>query len=183
MKTAASNLIINTSGNITFAGVIKGSGYITKAGAGSLTLSGTNTYIGGTLINAGSLILGAANVLSDNTWVQLANTDGAILNLNDNNDTIGAILGGGTAGGNIILGSGNLTINQIYRYGASIGDQNTTYAGVISGTGSVTKTGYGYLTLTGNNTYTGTTSVSAGALIISGSGNICLLYTSPSPRD
>ena len=72
-----------------------------------------------------------------------------------------------------MLGSGNLTTNSKYRHGSGVGgSQNTTYAGVISGTGNFIKTGNGHLTLTGNNTYTGTTSVSAGALIISGSGNI-----------
>jgi fibronectin-binding autotransporter adhesin len=96
----------------------------------------------------------------------LANTSGVNLNLNGNNDTIGSLEGGGTSGGNVVLGSGNLTINQIYRYGATVADQNTTYTGVISGTGSVTKKGYGVITFTAANTYTGGTVINAGAIQI-----------------
>jgi fibronectin-binding autotransporter adhesin len=164
IKNTDATLVVTNTSAMTFAGVISGSGQLTKTGSNSLTLSGANTYNGGTLINAGSLILGAAGVLSDTGWVQLANTSGATLNLNNNNETIGAITGGGTTGGNIVLGSGNLTINQIYRRGISGYSQNTTYAGVISGSGLVTKTGYGHLTLTGANTYTGGTNINSGAL-------------------
>ncbi len=57
----------------------------------------------------------------------------------------------------ITLGSGTLTTGD---------GTNTTYAGVISGTGNLTKTGTGSFTLTGINTYTGTTTVSAGTLIL-----------------
>ena len=179
LESPATNLIINTANNIAFAGKIVGAGYLTKAGAGSLTLSGTNAYYGGTLINAGSLILGASNVLSDHTWVQLANTNGATLDLNDNSDTIGSLLGGGTSGGNIVLGSGTLTVNQKYRFTSSgtAASENSTYAGVISGTGNFIKNNYGTLSLTGNNTYTGTTTINAsevaqGGLIITGNGNL-----------
>ncbi len=45
----------------------------------------------------------------------------------------------------------------------------TTYAGVISGTGSVTQTGAGTLTLSGANTYTGLTAVSSGGITVTGS--------------
>ena len=47
-----------------------------------------------------------------------------------------------------------------------------SYAGVISGTGSVTKSGTGTLTLTGTNTYTGTTTISAGDAGAERSGSI-----------
>ena len=72
-----------------------------------------------------------------------------------------------------MLGSGNLTTNSKYRHGSGCSwIKKQTYAGVISGTWNFIKTGMVHLTLTGNNTYTGTTSVSAGVLKISGSGNI-----------
>ena len=47
--------------------------------------------------------------------------------------------------------------------------QNTAYAGVISGSGKLIKAGYGILKLTGSNTYTGGTDITAGALSIDGS--------------
>ncbi len=51
----------------TFSGVVSGSGSLTKTGGGSLTLSATNTYTGGTIIDDGQIVisrddnLGAAN--------------------------------------------------------------------------------------------------------------------------
>ncbi|NBP46334.1 MAG: hypothetical protein EBU72_14190, partial [Betaproteobacteria bacterium] len=72
--------------------------------------------------------------------------------------------GGLTGTGNIVTGgaSSNLTINQA---------GNSTYSGVISGAGSVTKLGAGTLTLSGANTYTGGTTVSAGTLAL-GASNV-----------
>ena len=48
-------LVFNTLGNIPFDGDISGSGGLVMDGTGMLTLSGTNTYIGGTTVNAGDL--------------------------------------------------------------------------------------------------------------------------------
>jgi autotransporter-associated beta strand protein len=47
----------NNNANTTYAGVISGSGSITKIGTGAFTLSGVNTYSGGTTVNAGTLNL------------------------------------------------------------------------------------------------------------------------------
>ncbi|NDC63224.1 MAG: hypothetical protein EBZ59_04385 [Planctomycetia bacterium] len=53
----------------TISSVIAGSAGLTKAGPGTLTLSGSNTYGGTTAVDAGVLVLGASNVLSDSTAV------------------------------------------------------------------------------------------------------------------
>jgi len=139
----------------TYSGDMTGTGALTKTGAGALTLSGTNTYAGNTTISAGILRAGANNALSTTTAVTLANTAGAGLDLNNFDQTIGSLAGGGTTGGNVTLGSGTLTAGNA---------SSTTYAGAISGTGSLVKTGTGTLTLTGANTYTGGTTVSAGGI-------------------
>src|SRR5207237_618913 len=47
-----------------------------------------------------------------------------------------------------------------------------TYAGVISGTGTLAQSGTGTLTLTGTNTYTGATTINAGTLALSGTGSV-----------
>ena len=59
--------ILTTGGNntsTTYAGLITGSGGLTKVGLGTLTLSGTSIYSGATNINAGVLAGGAPNSLS-----------------------------------------------------------------------------------------------------------------------
>ena len=132
-----------------------------KAGSGTLSLAGTNTYTGGTTINAGTLKIdnsSTGDVLSDIGFVTLANVNGATLNLNGKTETIGSLSGGGASGGNITLGTGGaLTVNQT---------TNTSYNGAISGDGSFTKTSYGVLTLNGVNTYTGATTLSGGEVVI-----------------
>ncbi|HEY1771147.1 MAG TPA: autotransporter-associated beta strand repeat-containing protein [Chthoniobacterales bacterium] len=67
--------------------------------------------------------------------------------------TIGSLRGTGSAH----LGENTLTIGS--------NNQSTAFSGVIQGTGGVTKSGSGTLTLSGNNTYTGPTAVKAGVLV------------------
>jgi autotransporter-associated beta strand protein len=88
----------------------------------------------------------------------MANTSGAILDVNGTTDTIGSLSGGGSSGGNITLGtSGALTANQ-FTFGI--------YGGVISGAGSFTKSSYGTLWLDRANTYSGGTTITAGEIIV-----------------
>jgi len=55
-----------------FSGVISGSGSLTQAGTGTLTLNNANTYAGGTIIGSGTLTLGAAGSISSSTNISLA---------------------------------------------------------------------------------------------------------------
>ena len=67
-----------------------------------------------------------------------------------------------------ITGSGSISLgaNQLTTGGSGA---DTTFGGVISGTGGLTKTGGGTLTLGGANTYTGSTAINNGAVVVSGS--------------
>jgi len=80
---------------------------------------------------------------------------GGTLDLNGVTQTIGSLAGvGGTF---VTLGAGALTTG---------GDNsNTEFAGVISGAGGVTKAGAGDFTVSGSNSYTGTTTVRKGNLV------------------
>ena len=160
---ATPTIAVNGS-NALINSLLQGTSGLTKDGAASLTNSGANTYTGPTVIKAGSLVVGAgtiANVSSPigiNSAVVISNIAGATLNLNNNNTQAGSLSGGGGIGGNVILGSGTLTL----------GADNTsqTYGGVISGTGGLAMlAGTGSLTLTNTNTFTGGLTIGVGGTV------------------
>src|SRR5262249_31995716 len=147
----------------TFSGVMSGTGGLTKQGTGAFTLSGANTYTGATTINAGTLHLAGGNAIADTSAVSLAHVASAILDLNGTNESIGSLSGSGGTGGNVTLGAGTVTTG---------GAANTTYTGIISGTGGLIKQGTGTFTLAGNNTYTGATTINAGTLQLGAANRI-----------
>lgn len=73
-------------------------------------------------------------------------------------------LGGLSGGGTIALGAGSLTVGG--------NDRDSTFAGVMSGTGGLIKRGSGVLALTGVNSFTGTTSVASGTLMLTETGGL-----------
>ncbi|WP_422033789.1 autotransporter outer membrane beta-barrel domain-containing protein [Reyranella sp.] len=146
---------IDTNGNeLLVRTAIGGSGGLTKVGTGFLTLSGANSYQGGTTINAGTLRL-AAGASLPTTGALTVNA--GTLDVNGNDVTVGSLAGGG---GTIALGASTLAV-------AGIG--STSFAGTITGTGGLNKSGNGLLNLTGANTYTGPTSITGGRLAVNGS--------------
>ena len=163
-------LVFNRSDALTYAGVISGSGTVTKQGAGSLTLSGNNTYSGATTINGGTLILGHASALGTTAGNTTVNS-GYTLDLNGQSSVAEPLVLNGTgvgSGGALINSSGTaashtgtISLNSASSIG---GAGNATLSGVISGANTLTKVGAGTFTLSGNNTYSGTTTISAGAL-------------------
>jgi len=73
---------------------------------------------------------------------------------------------GGTTG---VLGVSTLTNNGTLVFNRS---DDSTYSGIVSGSGAVTKQGTGRLTLDGANSYSGVTTISGGVLALSGTGAI-----------
>lgn len=154
-------LLQDTGATSDIAGVISGTGGIRiNSGASTrvIRLSGTNTYTGASTITTGKLQAGSTGAFGVNSAFSLADTSAAVLDLNGFSNAIGSLSGGGTAGGNITLGAATLTTGGL--------NANTTYAGIISGTGGFTKTGTGTQTLSGANTYTGATTVGNGILAL-----------------
>ncbi|WP_312857865.1 autotransporter-associated beta strand repeat-containing protein [Mesorhizobium zhangyense] len=147
---------LTTGGNNTstaYAGDIGGSGGLTKSGSGTLTLSGSSTYAGATKVEAGKLKAGAEDTFAAGSAFSVAS--GATLDLDGYDQIIGSLAG---AGG-VTLGAGTLTAGNA---------SDTSFSGVISGNGGLVKQGVGTLTVSGNNTYNGTTSVQAGRLQVNG---------------
>ncbi len=192
--TDDATLELNTGGD--FDNAISGSGQVVKSGDETLTLSGSNTYTGGTLISSGTLVANDVNALGTGDV-----TDNAVLELNTGGDFINSIGGTGRVeksgdetltlsgsntytGGTTIndgtlvatsvdaLGSGDVTDNATLELNTS-----GTFDNVISGSGQVVKSGDDALTLSGANSYTGGTTISGGTLVASnvealGSGDI-----------
>lgn len=141
---------ITNANAVTLSGILSGAEALNKAGAGTLTLTATNTHTGAVAVSAGGLTLEGGSSIGDSSAVTV--DSGATLTLNGGNETIGSLAGAG----NVVLS---------YRLTAGGDNTNTTFSGVISGSGNgLTKTGSGTLMLTGNNTYTGSTTVAAGIL-------------------
>jgi len=163
--TRQEGIISNPTGfSATINSTIIGSGGMTFASSASNGIflgSTANSWTGQTTID-GILNLNVSNVLPDGSAVVIA--QGGTLNENvvaNQTETIASLAGTGTvnlgaSGGATLITGGDNT--------------STTYSGVITGaSGKFTKQGTGIQTLSGASTYTGLTTVNAGALIVSGS--------------
>jgi autotransporter-associated beta strand protein len=84
LSTDGGGINTNTSTTLTYGGVIDGTTAFTKSGDGTLLISGTQTYTGATTISAGTLQLGASNLIVNSSTMAVNGT----LDLNDYNETI-----------------------------------------------------------------------------------------------
>lgn len=149
-----------TGGRLTLGGPITGVGNLTiMRGTGTVIFAANNLYTGATIVQGKLQLSGGPDRLPAATAVCLSNSACASLDLNGNSQTVGALSGGGANGGNVLLGNATLTINQA---------GPACYAGSLLGTGGITKTNTGALTLSGTCSYTGATTVSGGALVVNG---------------
>lgn len=150
------NVVENAS--LTLGGAISGSGGLTKVGLGEATLGGVNTFGGSLTIGAGSV-----NVSSDSN--------------------LGAVPGA-AAPGRILLDGGTLHVTADFTINANRGiavgnvgggdgridtdnGDSLVYGGIIAGNGGaggLIKGGFGDLTLSGANSYTGPTAIKVGTI-------------------
>ncbi len=144
-------------------------------GSGTLAINNPNTssyqpYAGVHFSNPANTYSGTINITGnaaaiDNTYA-LSN---ATLNVTGAGSSGPIIWGSGVT--SIALGGLSGTYNIANGGKAlSVGNNNssTTYSGILSGAGSLTKLGAGTFTLSGANTYTGVTTVNAGRLMVNG---------------
>ena len=148
-------------------GVISGAGTVMQIGSGTLILSGSNTYGGGTSLKAGSLFVNSAYALGSGSLTisastTLGNTSGAALTLATNNTQVWAGSFGFAGSNDLNLGTGSVTLTASPVVTVSAG--TLTEGGSISGAFGLSKAGSGALVLSAANVFTGATSVSAGTL-------------------
>jgi len=157
---------VNTGVGLTVSGVITGSGVgLTLPGGGTVTLSGANTYSGATTLGAGTLALAGSGAVSQSA----VTLSGASAVLEVSGITAGTQIGSlsGASGSTLSLGSASLAVGGL--------STSTTFSGNIQDDGAgnsvLNKVGSGTLTLDGFNSYSGTTTISAGTLQI-GAGDV-----------
>jgi autotransporter-associated beta strand protein len=143
----------------TASSVISGTNGLTKSGDGLLVFNGsTKTYTGPTTVTAGTLRLDSSNIIVSTTALSVGASGTFELNWGVS-QTIGSLAGAGSV---------NIRSNTL-----TVGDStSTTFTGVLSDSGSygtLVKQGTGSLTLSGANTYTGPTTINAGAIVVANS--------------
>ncbi len=177
INAAAGNITLSNVGTITGAGfnltltgnatgsiasiIGTSTGGLVKNGTGTWTLSGANTYSGGTTVNAGTLTMANASALGTGN-VSIASP--GILNSSTYGFDLTKVSGNGTLTGT----SGNYTYNSA---------GNTSLGLTLAGGDQLVKQGLGTLTLTGNSTFTGGTTISTGTVVATannafGTGNV-----------
>jgi fibronectin-binding autotransporter adhesin len=167
----------------TLSGVISGAGALTENNAAAdLTLSGPNTYAGGTTLTTGTLALNngasgtttssaigtGALTIAGGTTID-STVSGITLGTNNTQNWNGSFTFNGTNSLNLGTGAVTLGITPTVTVNA-----NTLTVGGAIGGGSfgLTTAGAGTLALTGVNTYTGATTIGAGTLAITGAGQL-----------
>ncbi|MDZ7618447.1 MAG: autotransporter-associated beta strand repeat-containing protein, partial [Patescibacteria group bacterium] len=143
----------NISGGVDGSSADRRSVTLGSGSTGVVTLSGANTYLGRTSINGGTLRVEGGAAIPDASMVIFGGS--ATLELG-HNETVGSL--SGVAGATIRLNAHTLTV------GADNHPSLQEFAGTMTGTGGLTKTGTGIQALTGASTYTGDTIIEQGIL-------------------
>src|SRR5713226_1088496 len=185
--------VANSGATLNISSVVSGAFNLTKLGAGTLTLSGTNTFGSGKTFtfSAGTLNINSAAAVGGGTFAisggTIDNTTGAAIGpfTNNNAQTWNGdftFTGGATTTLDLDFGTGAISLGTTAGTTRSVTTSagTLTFGGIISnGTtaNSLTKSGAGTLTLSGASTYSGGTTLSAGSIVLGnkaalGSGTI-----------
>ncbi|HEV2602982.1 MAG TPA: autotransporter-associated beta strand repeat-containing protein [Microvirga sp.] len=169
VNVGSKTLIATISASSTYSGSISGTGGFEKQGSGTLSFgsAASTANLAEIEIASGTLALAGGDNVGNSTRVDISGASGTLTIAT--NEAIGAL--DGVAGSTVVQTSGALTL------GGSVA--SATFAGVISGAGTLVKSGTGTQILTGDNTYaTGiasgavATTVAGGTLRITDGGSI-----------
>ena len=150
----------NNVSEAAFASLMSGLGGLTKVGTGTLILSGSNTYTGGTTISAGQLTLsGAADRLSTSGAITIT---GGTLDFNNF---------GQTTSGAVSFQGGTVQNGTITKSGANYDAQSGTVSAILAGSAGLTKSTAGTFTLSAANLYSGATTIKGGTLALGAGGS------------
>jgi autotransporter-associated beta strand protein len=151
--------VTNAADSATISAIIAGT-TLRKSGAGTLILSGTNTYTGATTIAGGTLSISADGNLGTAPG---AATAGSLTLTGGTLATTATMTLASNRG--IALGTGGGTIN------AATGT-TLTYGGIIAGANLLTKSGSGTLVLSGTNTYSAGLTITDGSVSVAAESNL-----------
>ncbi|MEO5916809.1 MAG: autotransporter-associated beta strand repeat-containing protein [Luteolibacter sp.] len=156
----------NSSKNYIINGAfgIAGGTIVNKDGSANVTISTTNTYTGGTNISGGTVTLSGAGTLGA-AGSALSITSGT-LNLGGTSSTVNALAINGDA--NIVNG----TLNATGLTATNTGLDATISSALDLGSGNLSKSGDGLLTINGSTSYTGTTAINGGTLVLGGAATL-----------
>ena len=176
LPASFSTLTIGGGVNSTFGGVIQdGAGKVAliKRNPDILTLTGSNTYSGGTTVNAGTLSIASGGVSGTNLSTSVVTINGGTLLLNTTGNTISNEIAISSNANNKIAAISGITATLS---GLIRGQTDGCACGIIFGDNS----NNGTLILSGGSTYSGATTISGGVLSVatggSGSGNTNLPF-------
>jgi autotransporter-associated beta strand protein len=192
-------LAFNRTDDVAYAGNIAGVGNVVKKGVGTLVLTGTSTYGGGTTIDAGTLQVGG-NGTTGSIAGNVVNNATLAFNRTDDVAFAGAVQGTGslvkntantltltaanTYAGGTTINAGTLQIGNGGNAGSIVGNvannatlafdraDNAAFDGVVSGPGGLVQKGGGSLILNAASDYTGPTRILSGALTLTATGQI-----------
>jgi len=123
-STTLSGIATNGSG-AALAGGISGAGSLTKINAGTLTLTGTNSYTGNTTVGAGTLTLAGSGSLGSGTYAGNITNNGAFIHNSAVAETLNGVISG--TGSVTQQSGGDLTLAATNTYSGG-----TTLAGAIT---------------------------------------------------
>jgi len=157
-QLSGGNASVDINGAVSDAG--EGAGTLVINSVSPVTFHSENTHTGGTeLIGSGQNVTIAAGASLSAATADLRADNGA-LTFNNAAQTV-RTLSGSTYSTNIVLGNGHTFTTDTAA--------NSTFAGRVTGDGSFVKSGIGALTLTHDqHSYTGTTTINGGKLIVNG---------------